>query len=93
MDLFLDQIMNLKKRLKIVKEQESISQKLLEAEATNRLRHLEILRELSEVKSKIDEQLVDTDSEKQSSEKITQKMNHDVLNQDYKFYTNQFRYN
>ena len=47
---------NLKKRLKIVKEQESISQKLLEAEATNRLRHLEILRELSEVKSKIDEQ-------------------------------------
>ncbi len=39
---------------------------------------------------KIDEQLVDTDSEKQSSEKITQKMNHDVLNQDYKFYTNQY---
>ena len=47
---------NLKKRLKIVKEQESISQKLLEAEATNRLRHLELLRELSDVEAKIDEQ-------------------------------------
>ena len=47
---------NLKKRLKIVKEQESISQKLLEAEATNRLRHLELLRELSNVEAKIDEQ-------------------------------------
>ena len=47
---------NLKKRLVIVKEQESISQKLLEAEATNRLRHLELLRELSDVEAKIDEQ-------------------------------------
>ena len=47
---------NLKKRLKIVKEQEEISQKLLEAEATNRLRHLELLRELSDVEAKIDEQ-------------------------------------
>ena len=40
---------NLKKRLKIVKEQESISQKLLEVEATNRLKHLGILRERQEV--------------------------------------------
>ncbi len=47
---------NLKKRLTIVKEQESISEKLLEAEATNRLRHLELLRELSDVEAKIDEQ-------------------------------------
>ena len=47
---------NLKKRLKIVKEQESISEKLLKAEATNRLRHLELLRELSDVEGKIDEQ-------------------------------------
>ena len=47
---------NLKKRLKIVKEQERISPKLLEAEATNRLRHLELLRELSDVEAKIDEQ-------------------------------------
>ena len=47
---------NLKKRLNIVKEQESISQKLLEAEATNRLRHLELLRQLSDVEAKIDEQ-------------------------------------
>ena len=39
---------------------------------------------------KIDEQLVDTDSEKQSSEKIIQKMNYDVLNQDYKIFTNQY---
>jgi adhesin transport system membrane fusion protein len=49
-------LINLKKRLKIVKEQESISEKLLKAEATNRLRHLELLRELSDVESKIDEQ-------------------------------------
>jgi len=47
---------NLKKRLKIVKEQESISQKLLEVEATNRLKHLELLRELQEVEGNIDEQ-------------------------------------
>ena len=39
---------------------------------------------------KIDEQLVDTDSEKQSSEKIIQKINYDVLNQDYKIFTNQY---
>ena len=39
---------------------------------------------------KIDEQLLDTDSEKQSSEKIIQKMNYDVLNQDYKIFTNQY---
>jgi len=39
---------------------------------------------------KIDEQLVDTDSEKQSSEKIIQKMNYDVSNQDYKIFTNQY---
>ncbi len=39
---------------------------------------------------KIDEQLVDTDSEKQSSEKIIQKMNYDVLNQDYKIFTNRY---
>ena len=38
---------NLNKRLQIVKEQEEISEKLLKAEATNRLRHLELLRELS----------------------------------------------
>ena len=49
-------LVNLKKRLKIVKEQESISEKLLKAEATNRLRHLELLGELSDVESKIDEQ-------------------------------------
>ena len=47
---------NLNKRLKIVKEQEEISEKLLKAEATNRLRHLELLRELSDVEAKIDEQ-------------------------------------
>jgi len=39
---------------------------------------------------KIDEQLVDTDSEKQSSENIVQKMNYDVLNQDYKIFTNKY---
>ena len=47
---------NLQKRLEIVKEQESISEELLRAEATNRLRHLELLRELSDVEAKIDEQ-------------------------------------
>ena len=43
---------NLNKRLAIVKEQEQISEKLLEAEATNRLRHLEVLRELSVCRGK-----------------------------------------
>ncbi len=41
-------------------------------------------------KYKIDEQLVDTDSEKQSSEKVIQKGNLSNLNLDYKIYTNQF---
>jgi len=61
---------NLKKRLKIVKEQESISQKLLEAEATNRLRHLELLRELSDVEAKIDEQQSILDLSKNELEKV-----------------------
>ena len=40
--------------------------------------------------NKIDEQLVDTDSEKQSSEQIIQKINYDVSDRDYKIFTNQF---
>ena len=39
---------------------------------------------------KMDEQLVDTDSEKQSSEQVKQKKNLNNLNLDYKVYTNQF---
>ena len=61
---------NLKKRLKIVKEQESISQKLLEVEATNRLKHLELLRELQEVEANIDEQQSIIDLSKNDLEKV-----------------------
>jgi cobaltochelatase CobT len=38
----------------------------------------------------MDEQLVDTDSKKQSSEKITQKINTSVSDKDYRIFTNQF---
>ena len=38
----------------------------------------------------MDEQLVDTDSEKQSSEKIVQKLNSKVGDKEYHIYTNQF---
>ena len=72
---------NLKKRLKIVKEQETISQKLLEAEATNRLRHLEILRELSEVKSNIDEQQSIIDISKNDLEQLNFSYNEQLNNE------------
>ena len=39
---------------------------------------------------KIDEQLVDTDSEKQSSENIIQKINTSINDKEYKIFTNQF---
>ena len=39
---------------------------------------------------KIDEQLVDTDSEKQSSEVAMQKMNYDISDKDYKIFTNEY---
>lgn len=61
---------NLKKRLKIVKEQEDISQKLLEVEATNRLKHLEILRERQEVEGSIDEQQSIIDLSENDLEKV-----------------------
>ncbi len=61
---------NLKKRLKIVKEQESISQKLLDVEATNRLKHLEILRERQEVEGSIDEQQSIIDLSKNDLERV-----------------------
>ena len=61
---------NLKKRLTIVKEQEDISQKLLEVEATNRLKHLEILRERQEVEGSIDEQQSIIDLSKNDLEKV-----------------------
>ena len=61
---------NLKKRLKIVKEQEDISQKLLEVEATNRLKHLEILRERQEVEGSTDEQQSIIDLSKNDLEKV-----------------------
>jgi len=72
---------NLKKRLKIVKEQESISLKLLEAEATNRLRHLELLRELSDVESKIDEQQSIIDLSKNDLEKVNFGYNEQLNNE------------
>ncbi len=61
---------NLKKRLKIVKEQESISQRLLDVEATNRLQHLEILRERQEVEGSIDEQQSIIDLSKNDLERV-----------------------
>ena len=72
---------NLKKRLKIVKEQESISLKLLEAEATNRLRHLELLRELSDVESRIDEQQSIIDLSKNDLEKVNFGYNEQLNNE------------
>ena len=66
---------NLEKRLKIVEEQEEISEKLLKAEATNRLRHLEILRELSDVKLKIDEQQSIIDLSRYELEKVNSNYN------------------
>ena len=39
---------------------------------------------------KIDEQLVDTDSDKQSSETIVQKMNFDISGKDYKIFTSKY---
>ena len=38
----------------------------------------------------MDEQLVDTDSEEQSSENVNQKMNLDLIDKNYKIFTNQF---
>ena len=72
---------NLNKRLKIVEEQEEISEKLLEAEATNRLRHLEILRELSDVKLKIDEQQSIIDLSKFELEKVNLNYNEQLNNE------------
>ena len=39
---------------------------------------------------KIDEQLIDTDSENQSSENVLQKINTGIYDKDYKIYTNEF---
>ena len=39
---------------------------------------------------KLDEQLVDTDSDKQSNEQITQKKNHKNINIEYKIFTSEF---
>ena len=41
-------------------------------------------------KYKIDEQLIDTDSENQSSENVIQKINSSIYDKDYKIYTNEF---
>ena len=41
-------------------------------------------------KHEIDEQLVDTDSENQSSENVLQKINTGIYDKDYKIYTNEF---
>ena len=41
-------------------------------------------------KYKIDEQLIDTDSENQSSENVIQKINTSIYDKDYKIYTNEF---
>ena len=47
-------IKNIEKRFELVKEQTDISEKLLKAEATNRFKHLELLRELSNLEGQLD---------------------------------------
>lgn len=49
-------IKNLEKRYLLIKEQTLISEELLLAEATNRFKHLELLRELSNVEGQLEEQ-------------------------------------
>ena len=49
-------INNIQKRYELLKEQTTISEKLLEAEATNRFKHLDLLRELSNLEGQLDEQ-------------------------------------
>ena len=49
-------VINLAKRLELIKEQIKISDELLKVEATNRFKHLELLRQLSSVEGQIDEQ-------------------------------------
>ena len=49
-------IKNLKKRYLLIKEQTLISEELLLAEATNRFKHLELLRELSNIEGQLEEQ-------------------------------------
>ena len=49
-------IKNLEKRYSLIKEQTLISEELLLAEATNRFKHLELLRELSNVEGQLEEQ-------------------------------------
>ncbi len=49
-------IKNIQKRYKLLKEQTTISEKLLKAEATNRFKHLDLLRELSNLEGQLDEQ-------------------------------------
>ena len=48
-------IINLEKRYKLTKEQTKISEKLLKVEATNKFKHLELLRELSNIEGLLDE--------------------------------------
>ena len=48
-------IVNLEKRYKLIKEQTLISEKLLKAEATNKFKHLDLLRELSNIEGQLDE--------------------------------------
>ena len=49
-------IKNLEERYSLIKEQTLISEELLLAEATNRFKHLELLRELSNVEGQLEEQ-------------------------------------
>lgn len=50
-------IVNLEKRYKLIKEQTLISEKLLKAEATNKFKHLDLLRELSNIEGQLDEKI------------------------------------
>ena len=50
-------IANLEKRYKLIKEQTLISENLLKAEATNKFKHLDLLRELSNIEGQLDEKI------------------------------------
>ncbi len=49
-------ILNIQNRFELTKEQTKISEELLAAKATNRFKHLELLRELSSLEGKLEEQ-------------------------------------
>lgn len=67
-------IKNLENRFQLIKEQTLISEELLLVEATNRFKHLELLRELSSIEGQLEEQ-------KNKLESINLKFNENLNNE------------